>query len=127
MKAIIVDDDSFIRQVLKMMLDELSIDVVKEAGSMAEARSAIKDCQVDVVFLDIMLPDGDGMDLVDDVKAAQPDCKILMISGSATKDKIQDSISKGASGFIVKPFNANVVMKNIASSLNVEIPDDLNG
>jgi len=110
-----------------MMLDELSIDVVKEAGSMAEARSAIKDCQVDVVFLDIMLPDGDGMDLVDDVKAAQPDCKILMISGSATKDKIQDSISKGASGFIVKPFNANVVMKNIASSLNVEIPDDLNG
>ncbi|MDH5216392.1 MAG: response regulator [Gammaproteobacteria bacterium] len=127
MKAIIVDDDSFIRQVLKMMLDELSINVVKESGTLADARSAIKDYPVDVVFLDIMLPDGDGMDLIEDVKAAQPDCKILMISGSATKDKVQDSISRGANGFIVKPFNANIVVKNIAGSLNVELPDGFNG
>ena len=124
MKAIIVDDDSFIRQVLRMMLDELSIEVVNESGSLGEGRSAIKDFPADVVFLDIMLPDGSGIDLIKEVKAAQPECKILMISGSATKDKVQNSISDGANGFIVKPFNANAVVKNIANSLNIDIPDD---
>ena len=127
MKAIIVDDDSFIRQVLKMMLTELSIEVVNESGTLADGANAIKTKPADVVFLDIMLPDGSGLDLIKEVKSSQPECKILMISGSATKDKVQDSVSQGANGFIVKPFNANVVVKNIATSLNIDIPDDFSG
>jgi two-component system chemotaxis response regulator CheY len=123
-KAIIVDDDSFIRQVLRMILGELSIEVANESATFKAAKQAIADYSVDVVFLDIMLPDGSGLDLVQEVKSIQPECKVLMISGSATKDKVQESVSQGADGFIVKPFNANVVVKNIATSLDIEVPGD---
>jgi two-component system chemotaxis response regulator CheY len=124
LKAIIIDDDSFIRQVLSMILKELSIEVVHELGSVKAAQNSLRGMPVDVVFLDIMLPDGSGMDLISGIKSAWPNSKVLMISGSATKDKVQDSVSLGANGFIVKPFNANIVVKNIANSLNIELPSE---
>lgn len=127
MNALIIDDDSFIRQVLKMILDELSISVLHESSSLADARDALKSHSADVIFLDIMLPDGSGLDLIPDIKELVPDGKIIMISGNATEGSVKEAIKRGASGFVVKPFNANNVVKNIATSLNLELPDGFSG
>ncbi|MDH5544381.1 MAG: response regulator [Gammaproteobacteria bacterium] len=124
MKALIVDDDSFIRQVLRMILSELSIEVVHESFSVKDADISIKSHQADVVFLDIMLPDGSGLDLIEPARKALPNAKILMISGNATQEKVKEAVDKGASGFIVKPFNANVVVKNIANALKIDLPPE---
>src|SRR5687768_13268495 len=80
-RVLIVDDHPIVRQGLRLMIDlEPDLAVCGEAQGEREARSAIRDLKPDVVIVDISLGQGDGLELVRDVHAQDPELPILVLS-----------------------------------------------
>jgi two-component system chemotaxis response regulator CheY len=84
--------------------------------------SAFYQRQPDLVFLDIELPDINGQQLLQQIKAQDDKTQVVMITAHNTVDNVQLSINAGASGFIAKPFSAqrvkNIVERCLAAKLN---------
>ncbi len=111
LRVLIVDDDSLIREMLRLILVEGGFTISGEAGDGAEARRQLKDNSPEVVLLDIVLPGEDsGLDLLRIIKKDYPEIHVIMVSGEPSSERVQTAISSGARGFIVKPFNAQNVM-----------------
>jgi two-component system chemotaxis response regulator CheY len=113
----IADDDAMIRSLLRLMLRADGYDVIGEAGAGDKAADECKRLKPEVLLLDINMPGLDGLQVLDAVHQAVPNTRVIMISGDATLDRVQQSLAKGASGFIVKPFNTEKVLHDIASAL----------
>lgn len=111
LKILIVDDDSLIREMLKLILTEAGLTVCGEAGDSAATLRQLKENTPNVVLLDIVLPgDDNGLDLLCFIKKEYPEIHVIMVSSEPSSERVQTAISSGACGFIVKPFNAQNVM-----------------
>ena len=82
-KVLIVDDDAAFRRIARGALAERGYDVVAEAQSVAEARTAVAAAHPDAVLLDVNLPDGNGIDLCRALTAADPALAVLLVSADA--------------------------------------------
>ncbi len=112
-KVLIADDDSILRELLKGILRTAGHTVVGEASNGEQALAMVEKTSPDVLCLDIHMPKMDGMQCLEALKASTPQLTIIMISGEATLPVVQEALSKGAGGFIVKPFNAAKVLDTI--------------
>lgn len=112
-KVLIADDDSILRELLKGILRTAGHIVVGEASNGEHAIAMVEKTSPDVLCLDIHMPKMDGMQCLEALKASMPQLTIIMISGEATLPVVQEALSKGAGGFIVKPFNAAKVLDTI--------------
>jgi DNA-binding NarL/FixJ family response regulator len=102
-KVLIVDDHPIVRQGIKLMIaNEPDLEVVGEAQSEREARSAIREFQPDVVIVDISLAQGDGLELVRDVHAHHPHLPMLVLSMHDELIYAERLLAAGASGYIMK-------------------------
>jgi two-component system response regulator DevR len=99
----LVDDHEVVRRGLIDLLgaDE-DLDVVGEAGSVAEAMARIPALQPDVAVLDVRLPDGNGIELCRDLLSRLPDLRCLMLTSFTSDEAMLDAILAGASGYVVK-------------------------
>jgi DNA-binding NarL/FixJ family response regulator len=78
-RVLLMDDDMVYRRLLKLLLEtQPDIRVVGEAGSLAQARRMLEG--LDVAILDRRLPDGDGLELIGELREASPGVKVLVIS-----------------------------------------------
>lgn len=111
--TLIIDDDDMMRSYLRLMLKEAGLGNIHEAGDAQTARKLVKLQQPALILLDINLPDTDGVEYLEELKQSHPDCHVVMVSSESTLDRVQTSLAKGAQGFIVKPFNADTVLKQI--------------
>lgn len=118
LRVLIVDDDAMSREYLRTVLRALECGETSEAGADEDVVKACARSQADVVFLDIDLAGGNGIDLIKPILAEHPDAFIAMFSAHSTLDNIKASTAQGARGFIVKPFSAakiQQVLSNAAS------------
>ncbi|MDH5191181.1 MAG: response regulator [Gammaproteobacteria bacterium] len=115
LSAIIVDDDSIIREVLRVTLKRIGIIVEAEAGDANAADSALGKSSPDMVFLDIVLPGESGFSVLKKIKSENPKTRVIMISGESGANKVKKAIESGAQGYIVKPFTPDKVIKAIQS------------
>ncbi|MFV2060374.1 MAG: response regulator [Gammaproteobacteria bacterium] len=113
LKVLIVDDDSLIREMLRLILSESGLTVSGEAGDGATTRRLLAENPPHLVLLDIVLPGENGLELLSFIKKEYPEIHVIMISGEPSSKRVQSAISSGARGFIVKPFNAQNVMSAI--------------
>lgn len=98
----IVEDDVFSRRLLENVLPK-----TMEVTSLGESKSVPEQYTIvmpDIVFLDINLPDVNGHDLLQKILTIDPDAYVIMISGNSDRDNVTRAITKGARGFIAKPF-----------------------
>lgn len=109
----IVDDNDMMRSILRAMLRGEEYEVVGEARNGAIAVDMAERLKPDIICLDVMMPEKDGLEALSEIKAARPETEIVMITSSADPDTVQESIMNGASGFIVKPFNAARVLDTL--------------
>jgi len=79
-----------------------SVEVVGEAGQVAEAVTLIGECRPDVVLLDVHLPDGGGQAVIESVKVAYPDVRFLALSVSDAPEDVIAVIRAGARGYVTK-------------------------
>ena len=115
---LIVDDEANIRASLQGALGREGYSV-EVAGSLAEARTALREA-VDVVLLDVRLPDGSGLDLLAEVLAATPETAVVMMSGHATIDVAVEATRRGAYDFLEKPVSLErllVLLRNATLAL----------
>ena len=121
LRILIVDDDDMMRSYLRIMLRDNEVVNIEEAGTASKASKFIKLNKIDLVFLDINLPDQDGVEFIATIKEKLPDCHIIMVSSEATMDRVKQAMSAGAKDFIAKPFNATIVATKVK-----QLVDDLN-
>jgi DNA-binding NtrC family response regulator len=106
-RLLIVDDDPNVLAGLQALLsDEWE---VKTAMTAREARSVFADFSPDVVLLDMNLPDGNGVDVLHDLKMYSEAVSVIMMSGVGTVDSVVESMKLGAETFLQKPFDYSLL------------------
>ncbi len=102
-KVFLVDDHEVVRRGLIDLLGaDPELDVVGEAGSVAEAMVRIPATNPDVAVLDVRLPDGNGIELCRDLLSRMPDLRCLILTSYTSDEAMLDAILAGASGYVVK-------------------------
>jgi two-component system response regulator DevR len=102
-KVFLVDDHEVVRRGLIDLLGaDPELDVVGEAGSVAEAMARIPAASPDVAVLDVRLPDGNGIELCRDLLSRMPELRCLILTSYTSDEAMLDAILAGASGYVVK-------------------------
>ena len=112
-KIIIVDDNDLIRTLLRGILRAEDCEIIGEARNGTLALELIEKSKPDIVLLDVLMPEMDGLETLQNIKQQYPEIIVVMITGSPSKDNVKESIEGGASGFIVKPFKPDSVLSTL--------------
>lgn len=112
--VIIVDDNDMMRGILRGMLRGEEYEVIGEARNGVAAVDIANRLKPDIICLDVMMPEKSGLDALCEIKAARPETEVVMITSSSEPETVQGAIQNGASGYIVKPFNAAKVLDTLA-------------
>lgn len=114
-RAVIAEDSSTLRQLLRAILEEMYIDVVAEARNGMEAVELTEQHNPDIVCLDVVMPVMTGFEALEKIRAARPQIKVMMITSKASKDSVLEARAKGAMGYILKPYLPDSVVSQIAA------------
>ncbi|MCL2377715.1 MAG: response regulator transcription factor [Defluviitaleaceae bacterium] len=103
MRLLIVDDDALIRESLALTLSlEGDIEIIGEAENGKDALQICKALSPDIVLMDIRMPGVDGIGATQLIKEQLPNIKIMMLTTFADKASIQNALSAGADGYLLK-------------------------
>lgn len=124
--VLVVEDEPLIRQRLRDVLLGLGYtpDVLNFAESLAQARACIAEGPMALALVDLGLPDGSGIDLIAEWRAADPALPILVISAWSTEDAILAALRAGATGYVLKERDDLEVSISIRSVLRGGAPID---
>ena len=101
-RTLVVDDHPLTRAALVGLLEQHSFPVVGEAGDGAEAIERARDLQPDLVLLDLTMPGMGGLEALPKVRAAAPDCEVVVLTASGTDENLLAAIRGGAAGYLLK-------------------------
>ena len=114
---LVIDDEAGIRQGCIRVLKPEGFNVV-QASSIEDGLRKIQENDFDLVLLDVMLPDGRGIDLLAPIQEKDPDLVCIIITGFATIELAVEAIKAGAYNFISKPFTADVLLMSVNQGLD---------
>ena len=106
LNTLIVDDDEMVLKLLKQYLkdrEDLKIQTVTTPG---EALEIINKEKIHLLILDIVLPEKDGITLLEEAKKVDPLTHVIMITADSTLGRVIESLGYGAMDFVMKPFEA---------------------
>jgi two-component system chemotaxis response regulator CheY len=112
-RVLIVDDALFIRNALKMMLENNGFEVAGLAQNGAEAITKYQELRPDIVTMDITMPDMDGIQSLREIMKLDSSAVVIMISAMGQESAVRESILAGAKNFVVKPFKEEQVIKTL--------------
>jgi len=102
-RVLIVDDHAVVRSGLRMLLAaEDDIEPVGEAGSAKDAVFQARSLEPDVILMDVVMPDGSGIDAVPQLLHEHPAVKVLVLSMQDDPQYVRQAFSSGASGYVLK-------------------------
>jgi len=113
---LIVDDELGMREGCRRVLTPL-YHTVDTADSIATALEAIRSKDYDLVLLDVMMPDGSGLDLCDPIHERDADAICIVITGYATIELAVDAVKRGAYDFLSKPFTSDQLIVAVKQGL----------
>lgn len=120
-RFLLVDDHALFRMGLGLMLAERWPQaLLTQAGTWAQALEHLRHQPVDLVMLDVHLPDGHGLSDLPALKAAAPQTRVLFMSGEVTADLIAQAREVGAEGFIPKSAQADDIVAAVQTLLRGE-------
>jgi response regulator RpfG family c-di-GMP phosphodiesterase len=111
-KILLVDDSPDIIQLVSDFLAPYSCEVYK-ASTGKQAIDVLSGKDVEIVILDVKLPDTDGISLLDTIRLQDPTIAVVMITGYTDPDLIIEAMKKGASDFLMKPFSIDKLLLGI--------------
>ena len=113
-KVLIADDASFMRQMIRDIIEPEGWEVVGEASDGVDVVDKFKKLRPDVVMMDIVMPKRSGIDAVKAIKAEDPGARVVMCSALGQEALVTEAIQAGAKDFIVKPFKPDAVLATLA-------------
>lgn len=120
-RVLIVDDNKYVRMLLRTMLENKNYEVVGEAKDKVEAINKFKELMPDVVLMDLRIPEkGDvaevamsGISATEEIKKIKPEVKIIVLT-AAVQEKYKELVLKaGADGYITKPYKEEEIIRAI--------------
>ncbi len=107
LRIMLVEDHISFRQALAFVLDQdPGFEVVAQAGSLAEARRDLDERKtrvgIDAAIIDLALPDGNGVDLIEDLRSHNPDLTVLVLSATLSQANLAKAVEAGADGLLEK-------------------------
>ena len=113
---LVIDDEEGIREGCRRALEPQGF-AVETAATLREGLRKIQDGDFDLVLLDVMMPDGRGIDLLDPIHEKDPDLVSVIITGYATVELAVEAIKRGAYDFISKPFTSDLLLMTVNQGL----------
>jgi two-component system uhpT operon response regulator UhpA len=102
-RIVLVDDHAIVREGFKRLIElESDLDVVAEARNADEAVDAVTQHRPDLVAVDLSLPDGSGLPLIEHLKSISPDMKIVVLSMHDGEPYVSEALRRGAHGYVTK-------------------------
>jgi DNA-binding response OmpR family regulator len=138
-----VDDDAHVLNTLKLIIEEFDM-IPLPADNVREALEILKQNKVDLILTDLMMPEIDGLELIDLVKESYPMVPIAVISAYGKPDNTVSALNRGAFSFVTKPFtiegiraiiekglrlrnlnlNTDFLKEFVSSQITIEFPSD---
>ena len=119
-RVLVADDASFMRQMIREIVESEGFEVCGEASDGIEAVDQFKKLQPDVVTMDIVMPLKSGIDAVRGIIALDPGARVVMCSALGQETLVAEAIQAGAKDFIVKPFKPDAVIETLKKVLEKE-------
>jgi DNA-binding NarL/FixJ family response regulator len=102
-EVMIVDDHAIVREGLRMLLsEEAAIDVIGEASNGQEAVLRAEKLRPQVILMDLVMPEMDGIAATEAICQKLPDCRVLVLTSFAEDQRVPDAIQAGAIGYLLK-------------------------
>ena len=113
-RVFIVDDHPIVRRGIKELLEtEPGIEVLGEATNGQEAISGIAAAQPDLILMDLVMPEMDGIEATRQIKARWPEVRVLVLTSFASDEKVFPAIKAGALGYLIKDTGPNELVRAI--------------
>ena len=107
---LIVDDAAFVRIKLKKIVEKMDFaEVVGEAANGEDAVSLYKDLKPDLVTMDLIMPNRDGIQAIEDIMTFDKEANIIVVSAMGQQMSIDEVVEKGVKEYIKKPFKDDEV------------------
>ena len=113
-RVLIVDDAVVMRMMIKGILSKNGYDVVGEAQNGLEAVDKYKALRPDLVTMDMVMPEMDGVTAVKHIVAVDPSAKIIMCTSMGQQALLDEALEAGATSYITKPFQPPKILEAIA-------------
>ena len=109
LKVLVCDDSVLIRKKVIAMLEKYKCEEIYEAENGNVAVEQVKVHEPDLILMDIVMPEKDGIEALKEIMKIKPEAKVVMVSSVGTSDLLKQSLSSGACDFIQKPISLNAI------------------
>jgi len=116
-QVLVVDDEDIVRELLTEILRRAGFDVHGTASA-AEALTYLDSTDAAVVITDIVMPHYSGLELLRDLKKSRPDTPVIVATGAASQETIEQAQQTGAFSILTKPFTHAELIRTITTALN---------
>jgi two-component system, chemotaxis family, chemotaxis protein CheY len=113
-RLLVVDDAMFMRKMICGVAAEAGWEVVGEAANGLEAVAQYDRLRPDLVTMDLVMPEMGGLEALRQIRAEDPNARVVVVTALDQKQALMDSIREGAIDFIVKPFERQRVLNLLA-------------
>jgi DNA-binding NarL/FixJ family response regulator len=128
-RLLLVEDHASFRQTLALVFDqEPDFEVVAQAGTVAEARRVMGDRETDLAVVDLSLPDGEGVELIGDLREANPHFAALVLTASLDRAEHARAVEAGAAGVLHKSADVDEILdstRRLAAGETLLSPEEL--
>lgn len=116
-RCVIIDSDVGVRGLLKTLLAGESVEVVAEAGDGMQGLMAIDEHRPDLVFLDVDMPELDGLNVLRCLRAVHPNLSVIMATARAEGEVVKEALSQRVAGYLLKPVDSGKVLAAVRKAL----------
>jgi len=121
-RVLIVDDHSVVRMGLRMFFElQPDIEVVGEATDGSEGVAMARRLEPDVVLMDLLMPNMDGVTAIGRIKAERPETEIVTMTSFIEEEQVTAALEAGASGYVLKDAEAEEVAAAVRAAYNGEV------
>ena len=121
-RVLLVDDHAVVRMGLRAFFDQLGdIEVVGEASDGSEGVAMTRRLKPDVVLMDLLMPNMDGITAIGRIKAELPETEIVTMTSFIEEEKVTSALEAGASGYVLKDAEAEEVAQAIRAAFGGEV------
>lgn len=115
-KILICDDELGVRESLKLILEEKYDVAMVEDGNEC-LKQVLANAQIEAVLIDIKMPRINGLEVLKQIKTANPKVKVIVVTGYRCVETAEEAIRLGASDYVIKPFASKDILDAVAKAL----------
>lgn len=114
-KIMIVDDSNYLRATLRAAFEKAGYEVVAEASNGKEAVTTYAKVRPDVVTMDIVMPEANGLQAISQIMQFDSEARIIVITALGHEPMVRKALSFGALNFVIKPADTDEILQAIDS------------